>query len=89
MGDQDTTAIKCRQCGSPSYFDQKSEGFICPYCGSFTAWASADYRYTLDMVFRHRPIPLVDGLIKLTHVGVGETAVKDMRSSDEIGRAHV
>ena len=84
MCDQDTTAIKCRQCGSPSYFDQKSEGFICPYCGSFTAWASADYRYTLDMIFRHRPIPLVDGLIKLTHVGIGETAVRDLRSSDEM-----
>jgi DNA-directed RNA polymerase subunit RPC12/RpoP len=38
------------------------------------------------MVFRHRPIPLVDGLIKLTHVGVGETAVKDMRSSDEMAQ---
>jgi DNA-directed RNA polymerase subunit RPC12/RpoP len=84
MQDQDTTAIKCRECGAPSYFDQKLEGFICPYCGSFTPWASADYRYTLDMIFRHRPIPLVDGLIKLTHVGVGETAVKDMRSPDEM-----
>ena len=48
------------------------------------AWASADYRYTLDMIFRHRPIPLVDGLIKLTHVGIGETAVRDLRSSDEM-----
>lgn len=84
MRDQDTTAIKCKECGSPSYFDQKSEGFICPYCGGFTSWASADYRYTLDMVFRHRPIPVIDGLIKLTHVGIGETAVKDMRSPDEM-----
>ena len=46
MREQDTTAIKCKECGAPSYFDQKSEGFICPYCGSVTPWASADYRYT-------------------------------------------
>ncbi|NLY72813.1 MAG: hypothetical protein GX079_03890 [Tissierellia bacterium] len=84
MRDQDTTAIKCKECGAPSYFDQKSEGFVCPYCGSVTPWASGDYRYTLDMIFRHRPIPLVDGLIKLTHVGMGETAIKDMRSPDEM-----
>ncbi len=84
MRDQDTTAIKCKACGAPSYFDQKAEGFICPYCGSFAPWASADYRYTLDMIFRHRPIPVIDGLIKLTHVGVGESAVKDMRSPDEM-----
>ena len=84
MRDQGTTAIKCKECGAPSYFDQKSEGFICPYCGGFTSWASADYRYTLDMIFRHRPIPVIDGLIKLTHVGVGESAVQDMRSPDEM-----
>lgn len=84
MQDQDTTAIKCQECGAPSYFDQKSEGFMCPYCGNFAPWATADYRYTLDMIFRHRPLPVIDGLLKLTHVGVGETAVKDMRSPDEM-----
>ncbi len=36
------------------------------------------------MIFRHRPIPVIDGLIKLTHVGMGESAVKDLRSPDEI-----
>lgn len=84
MSHQDTRAIKCKACGAPSYFDQKAEGFQCPYCGTFTPWESADYRYTLDMIFRHRPIPVIDGLIKLTHVGVGESAVKDMRSPDEM-----
>ncbi len=55
-----------------------------PLLRSFAPWASADFRYTLDMIFRHRPIPVIDGLIKLTHVGMGESAVKDLRSPDEI-----
>ena len=72
MHDQNTTAIKCKECGSPSYFDQKSEGFACPYCGSFAPW-EADYHYnTSEMAFRHLPITLIDGLIRLTHVGNDE-----------------
>lgn len=84
MEDQETTAIKCKKCGSPSYFDQKAGEFVCPYCATFTPWESADYSYTLDMVFRHRPIPIIDGLIKLTHVGMTLRDVEDMRSSDEM-----
>lgn len=84
MREEGTTAIKCQECGAPSYFDQKAEGFACPYCGAFTPWASADYRYTLDMIFRHRPIPVIDGLLKLTHVGMGETALKYMKFPDEM-----
>ena len=78
MQEQDTTAIKCKECGALSYFVQKSKGFICPYCGGFTSW------HLLTMIFKHRPIPIINGLIKLTHVGVGETAVQDMRSPDEM-----
>jgi len=81
---KETTAIKCKECGSPSYFDQKLEGFTCPYCGNFAPWASADYRYTLNMVFRHRPIPVIDGLLKLAHVGMGERAIGDIYSPDEM-----
>lgn len=84
MRDKGTTAIKCKECGSPSYFDQKLEGFICPFCGDFVPWASADYRYTLNMIFRHRPIPVIDGLIKLTHVGIGEESLGYLDSPDEI-----
>ena len=84
MQDQDTTAIKCNKCGAPAYFDQKAEGFACPYCGNFTDWDAADYRYTLNMKFRHRPIILVDGLLQLTHVGMGERTVKDERAPDEM-----
>lgn len=84
MRDQDTTAIKCQGCGAPSYFDQQAEGFVCPNCGNFAPWAAADYRYTLNKIFRHSPIPLVDGLIKLTHVGTGETTVRDLRAPHEL-----
>lgn len=80
----DTQAIKCKKCGAPSYFDQKAEGFLCPFCKDFAPWASADYRYTLDMVFRHRPIPIIDGLLKLTHVGLGEETAKDPRPPEEL-----
>lgn len=72
MQDQATIAIKCKECGSPSYFDQKAEGFACPYCGSFAPWESEYHKDTSEMAFRHLPIRLFDGLINLTHVGTEE-----------------
>lgn len=72
MLDKDTIAIKCKECGSPSYFEQKSEGFACPYCGSFAPWESDYHKNTSEMAFRHLPIRLFDGLINLTHVGTEE-----------------
>ena len=72
MQDQETIAIKCKNCGSPSYFDQESQGFACPYCGSFTPWESDYHSNTSEMAFRHLSITLVDGLLKLTHVGGDE-----------------
>lgn len=76
MQDQDTTAIKCKQCGSPSYFDQKSEGFACPYCGSFAPWEADYHSNTSKMAFRHLPIRLFDGFINLTHVGDDEDSLQ-------------
>ena len=77
MQDQDTIAIKCKQCGSPSYFDQKSEGFACPYCGSFAPWEADYHSNTSEMAFRHLPIRLFDGMINLTHVGTDEDFLED------------
>ena len=77
MHDQNTRAIKCKECGSPSYFDQKSEGFTCPYCGSFVPWEADYHSNTSEMAFRHLPITLIDGLIRLTHVGNKEGFLED------------
>jgi len=76
--------LKCRKCGAPAYADQKSEGFLCPYCGDISPWAQTLSRYTPRMVFRHRPIQIVDGLLKMTHVGMPETEFADPRGTDEM-----
>ena len=76
-------AVKCRKCGAPSYADQAMEGFFCPYCGDLTPWAQTRAHYTPDIVFRHRPIPVIDGLLKLTHVGLPEKTPEDLRLERE------
>ena len=82
----DVHAIKCKKCGAPAYSNQAREGFHCPYCGDFVPWATTRAHFTPDMVFRHRPLPIVDGLLKLTHVGMPEKSPGDPRASDEMSR---
>ena len=72
-------AIKCENCGAPSYGDQARKGFVCPFCGDYIPWIPTRAHYTPDIVFRHRPVPMIDGYLKLTHVGLPETEPKDMK----------
>ena len=76
--------IKCKKCGAPSYAEQSLEGFTCPYCKDYIPWAITQGHYAPKMVFRHRPIPIVDGLLKLTHVGLPERSPGDPRLTDEM-----
>ena len=68
----DVLAIKCNKCGAPSYSDQTRGGFFCPYCGDCMPWTAAPAHFSPSIGFRHRPVPVVDGLLKLTHVGLPE-----------------
>ena len=77
-------AVKCKKCGAPSYADQAREGFFCPYCGDYIPWAITRAHFTPDIVFRHRPVPIVDGFLKLTHVGLPEREPDDLWFSDEM-----
>ena len=77
-------ALKCKKCGAPAYADQKLEGFLCPYCRDFTPWVQTRSHFAPEVNFRHRPIPIVDGLLKLTHVGMPEVEVGDPRDPDEM-----
>lgn len=81
---KDVKAVKCSRCGAPAYADQKLEGFLCPYCGNLIPWAQTRGGYTPNIAYRHRAIPMVEGLLKLTHVGMPEEAAKDPRAHDEM-----
>lgn len=71
----DVQAIKCNNCGAPAFFEQGQARFRCPYCGDFVPMTMAQSHFAPQMSFRHRPIPVIDGLLKLTHVGMSEKPV--------------
>jgi len=77
-------AIKCKKCGAPSYAEQARQGFLCLYCGDFVPWAIANAKFTSNIVFKHRSIPVVDGLLKLTHVGLPEREPDDLKYPTEL-----
>lgn len=77
-------AIQCKQCGAPSYADQARKGFFCPYCGDCIPWAITSAHFASAIQIRHRPVPVVDGLLKLTHVGLPEREPENLKLSDEL-----
>ena len=81
---ENVQAVKCQKCGAPSYADQEKKGFFCPYCGDYKPWAITRANFTPSIVFRHRPVPVVDGLLKLTHVGLPEIPPEDLGLAQEM-----
>ena len=79
-------AIQCKKCGAPAYADQAREGFFCAFCKGFMPWATTRAHFTPEIGFRHRPVPIVDGLLKLTHVGLPEAAPNDLLPEDELSQ---
>ena len=65
-------SIKCVNCGGPMYADQKTASYQCPYCGSSVSWSEDNYYRELPVVFRHKPVQVIDGLLKLGHVEITE-----------------
>lgn len=74
MANFEGLAIKCTNCGGAMYADQKTASYQCPYCGSSVPWCDDNYyRYReLPILFRHKPVQVVDGLLKLGNVDITE-----------------
>lgn len=63
-------ALACVKCGAPMYPDMKRNGMSCLYCGNFHSFTTTGADFTPDIKFRHKPVELVDGMMKLGHVAI-------------------
>ena len=64
------SALACKDCGAPMYPDMAKGGMSCAYCGHFVRFAPTDEDFTLSMTFRHQPLEIIDGCLKLGHVAI-------------------
>ena len=65
---EDFFAIKCRNCGGPMYSHQATRSFECAYCGTSEPWEEGAAGQDSIVKFRHQPLQMVNGLIKLPQV---------------------
>ena len=64
------SVLACMKCGAPMYPDMQKGGMSCAYCGHLVPFAQTDKDFTPRMTFRHQPLEIVDGLLKLGHVAI-------------------
>ena len=64
------SALACVKCGAPMYPDMKRNGMSCLYCGNFHPFMVTDADFTPGIRFRHKPVEVVDGYLKLGHVAI-------------------
>lgn len=69
-GSISVSALACKHCGAPMYPDMQKGGMSCAYCGHFIRFAPTDEDFTPRMTFRHQPLAIVDGFLKLGHVAI-------------------
>ena len=82
MSEELLQAIKCRNCGAPSYSDLKREGFYCPFCGTLMPWGKAGSLFSPEIRFRHMPVGMEDGCFKLG-MAVSGSPVRNVFDPDE------
>ena len=63
-------AIQCRSCGGAMYSDQKTASYVCAFCGSSVPWREEAEFWASPITFRHKPVQVIDGAMKLGHVEV-------------------
>lgn len=63
-------AIQCQNCGGAMYSDQKTAAYVCAFCGTAVPWTNEQVFWTSPITFRHKPVQIVDGAMKLGHVEV-------------------
>ena len=50
------------------YSDAASTSFICSFCGSKEPWPNSENILDSEIKYRHKPVEVVNGLVKLGHV---------------------
>ena len=58
-------AIQCHNCGGAMYSDQGSAAYVCAFCGTSIPWTSAQVFRASPITFRHKPVQIIDGAMKL------------------------
>lgn len=61
-------AIQCEKCGGTMYSDAASTSFICSFCGNKEPWPNSENILDSEIKYRHKPVEVVNGLVKLGHV---------------------
>ena len=67
---EEIRAIECRSCGGAMYSDQKAAAYVCAFCGTSAPWRDAPVFWASPITFRHKPVQIIDGAMKLGHVEV-------------------
>ncbi len=67
---EEVRAIQCRSCGGAMYSDQKTASYVCAFCGTSVPWTDEQVFWTSPITFRHKPVQVIDGAMKLGHVEV-------------------
>ena len=52
------------------YSDQKTASYVCAFCGSSVPWREEAEFWVSPITFRHKPVQVIDGAMKLGHVEV-------------------
>ena len=61
-------AIQCEKCGGTMYSDAASTSFICSFCGNKEPWPNSENILDSEIKYRHKPVEVINGLVKLGHV---------------------
>ena len=71
------SVLACMKCGAPMYPDMQKGGMSCAYCGHLVPFAHTGEDFEPRMTYRHQPIEIIDGCLKLGHVAImGKDALK-------------
>lgn len=62
--------LACRKCRAPMYPDMEKGGMYCAYCGELLPFALTEADFVPGVTFRHQPLQVVDGYLKLGHVAI-------------------
>ena len=64
------SVLACMKCGAPMYPDMTKGGMSCAYCGHLVPFAHTGEDFEPRMTYRHQPIEIIDGYLKLGHVAI-------------------
>lgn len=77
--------LACSLCGAPMHPDPAKLAFFCPFCGSTVAYSDQVVRGARPLVFKHKPVEVHDGLLKLIRVAVMEGVHDALAESNPMG----